>query len=181
MAILEDIELAAPCGLYCAICPDHVSNSGGDCHGCGCKRGDCAAQDRHAACAIYQCCVVEKGLEDCTACPDFPCLSLIRFTHDPLNRNHLPAMINLQRRQRMGVARWLEEERVFWQNDEHRSQWLQLQRELEEKRQQWEKRRLLVKNGGEDEEKVAGWCHFWRTLRRARGLSRVRRVSDERH
>ncbi|MGQ9627193.1 MAG: DUF3795 domain-containing protein [Anaerolineae bacterium] len=167
----EEDKLAAPCGIYCAICPAFQKE---ECHGCGCGCGDCLAQGRHSSCAIYRCCVEERGLEDCASCADFPCVPLILFTHDPLRREHLPAMLNLQRRKRFGRAEWLRRERTFWQDGERVAQWSRLQEELKEKWRNWQEGRV---NG----EEVAGWVDFWRTFRRARSLSGFSPVGDERH
>jgi hypothetical protein len=162
MSITDDVKLAAPCGLYCGICPDYEK---GICHGCGCKCANadagesCPTQQRHEVCAIYQCCVEAKGLRDCSLCSDFPCALFICFTHDPLNRTHLPALLNLQRRRRLGLARWLQEERAFWQNGENRRKWRELRKSLEGKGRAWEERKRQGKRRDED------WSHFLSTLR----------------
>ncbi len=169
----DDLKLAAPCGLYCGICPDYEQ---GICHGCGCtcanpnkrmntNEGQCAVQERHEVCPIYQCCVEAKGLRDCSACSDFPCVLFIHFTHDPLDRTHLPALMNLQRRRRLGLARWLQEERAFWQNEDNRCKWLEFRKSLEDKGRAWAERKRRSK--GRDEE----WRRFLSTLREARSLT----------
>ena len=171
-------KLAAPCGLYCGICPAFQA---GDCHGCGCRNEDCLARERHASCAIYRCCVEERGLEDCAACADFPCAPLILFTHDPVRREHLPAMLNLQRRQRLGRAEWLRRERAFWQDEERQAEWLHLQELLREKWRAWEESKLKVQSEDDDGQEIAGWGDFWRAFRRTRSLPGLRPLGDGGH
>jgi len=36
--MIENLKLAAPCGLYCRICSTFLEEI---CHGCGCEVGDC--------------------------------------------------------------------------------------------------------------------------------------------
>ncbi len=171
--VIDDLKLAAPCGLYCGICPDYEQ---GICHGCGCTCADpdertktneeeCLVQERHQGCAIYQCCVEAKGLRDCSACSDFPCVLFVCFTHDPLDRTRLPALMNLQRRRRLGLVRWLREERAFWQKEENRRKWRALRESLESKGQVWGERKRRGKRGDED------WSHFLSTLREISSLS----------
>jgi len=57
--------LATPCLLYCGSCRYLMS---GKCRGCGSK-------DREG-CEIFECCRMDKELQFCTECKDFPCLRL---------------------------------------------------------------------------------------------------------
>jgi hypothetical protein len=72
-------------------------------------------------------------MTDCTDCIGFPCAALLTFVHDSRHQERLPLMLNLQRRRRLGRARWLAEERRFWQRTESALQWARLQRVLAEK------------------------------------------------
>jgi hypothetical protein len=72
-------------------------------------------------------------MTDCTECVGFPCAVLLAFVHDSRHRERLPLMLNLQRRRRLGRARWLAEERRFWRRTESALQWARLQRVLAEK------------------------------------------------
>jgi hypothetical protein len=114
---MTDTILAAPCGLYCGNCSDLLLDK--VCHGCGC---DCA-------CAIYRCCVTEKGLESCAECEDFPCTRIIQFTYDPIWRTHLPVLENLRRIQRTGVEAWLDEQEAYWADQQRLDRWLRLHQE----------------------------------------------------
>jgi len=57
-----DSKLLGKCGFYCGYCPTYEK---GKCRGCieEHEKGDCFTRD----------CVLEKGLEVCTLCKDFPC------------------------------------------------------------------------------------------------------------
>jgi hypothetical protein len=57
-----DEMLGAACGLYCGWCPLYINT---ECKGCG--RGD------KVDCKIYKCCRVNKNLQFCSLCADFPC------------------------------------------------------------------------------------------------------------
>jgi len=127
---VTDAKLAAPCGLYCGACIDRLVHK--SCHGCGCSCGECDATKHHQQCNIYQCCVSKKKLADCSECSEFPCTQLIQFCYNPVWMHHLPVIENLKRRRTVGMERWLEEQKRFWENEWYRRAWLWLQRKCEE-------------------------------------------------
>lgn len=59
-------ELMGKCGFYCGSCPTYME---GKCTGCLLqhKKGDCFTRD----------CVIEKSLNFCGECKDFPCDTII--------------------------------------------------------------------------------------------------------
>ena len=111
--------LAAPCGLYCAICGDRAA---GECHACGCNCGHCAGTGHVEICAIAQC-VRQRGLESCAACADLPCTRLIQFTVDPIWRTHAACIENLRRRRQIGTDAWLREQEAYWADTGARASW----------------------------------------------------------
>ncbi len=117
-------SLAAPCGLYCGICMDHMS---GECHGCGCSCNTCAGQWHAEHCAIAEC-AHSKGLESCSLCGDLPCTRLTQFTVDPVWRTHAPCIENLRRRKKIGTEEWLQEQETHWQDEDNRKAWIRLYR-----------------------------------------------------
>jgi hypothetical protein len=126
----SDLTWAAPCGLYCGACIDNLEHK--SCHGCGCECGGCAAIEHHKTCNIYQCCVIQKKLNDCSECPDFPCTQLIQFCYSPVWQHHFPVIENLRRRKAIGTEEWLREQKSFWRKYEwYLRAWLWLQRECE--------------------------------------------------
>ncbi len=127
----EDSKQAAPCGLYCGACIDHLVYK--NCHGCGCNCDSCAASNHHKQCDIYECCVEQRSLEACGECEEFPCSRLIQFCYNPVWQHHLTVIENLRRRRAVGTGRWLEEQKKAWSNDWYRKKWLWLQRECEDR------------------------------------------------
>lgn len=132
--VQAEVELGAgaPCGLYCDNCP--TGHNGTSPHAC-CTWEHCPSHLEGKACEVYQCCVVKRGLNDCSECTDFPCTTLVRFNHNAQHPERLPAILNLQRRKDLGLRRWLVEERTFWQQTEISEQWGVFQQALKEKRQ----------------------------------------------
>ena len=121
--------IAAPCGLYCGTCADKPPNGTKEHHVC-CTRKHCPSGLSSSSCEIYRCCVSTRGLVDCAACIEFPCKMLLRFGHELAHPERLSIILNLQRRQTLGQARWLAEERVFWQQSDTRRQWIALRQAL---------------------------------------------------
>ncbi len=100
MKPLEGV-LAGVCGDWCGKCP----NFGLTCQGC----------TEHSECDFYRCCVLNKGLEHCGLCPDFPCLKLSEFVPDDrpgcTPGYHIDA---LKRRVEVGTEAWLAEQCAYW-------------------------------------------------------------------
>lgn len=93
-------RLAAVCGRDCEWC-DALQD--GLCCGCGYQLG----QTRRGACALFQCCVVERGLEHCGLCVDFPCQVFVSHA-PPLEVARLYKA--LRRRAEIGTIAWLDEQ-----------------------------------------------------------------------
>ena len=137
-----ELGVGAPCGLYCSNCPTGQNGTGP--HVC-CTEEYCPSPLEDKTCEVYQCCVVERGLNDCSECTDFPCVMLLRFSRDAQHPERLPAILNLQRRKDLGLERWLAEERTFWQQVEKSEQWAVVQEALKEKRQYLDEMRVRVR------------------------------------
>ena len=91
--------LAGVCGKYCGLCDEHVVHG---CSGCACQLGLTC----HGECAIFQCCVVDQGLEHCGLCEQFPCeifRSLELLDHCESRQSAL------LRRRDQGTDGWLKE------------------------------------------------------------------------
>lgn len=61
-----DERLIGKCGFYCGACPTFLK---GSCKGCVFEheKGDCFSRD----------CVIEKGLNFCGECKEFPCDTIL--------------------------------------------------------------------------------------------------------
>lgn len=90
---------AAVCGHFCGSCDAYQHRI---CCGCGYQLG----QTRRGECAIFQCCVIERGLEHCGLCLDFPCELFVRQAA-PVDVARLYK--NLRRRAEIGTLAWLDE------------------------------------------------------------------------
>ena len=68
----------SPCGALCAECGQY----GSDCSGCADIKGKVywLEYTGQSVCAVYDCCVNNKKLKNCGACPNLHCN---RFTKDP--------------------------------------------------------------------------------------------------
>jgi hypothetical protein len=93
-------KAAAVCGRYCAACDAYLDSS---CCGCGYQLG----QTCKGECAIFRCCIVERGLEHCGLCIDFPCQVFVGHA-PPLDVARLYKA--LRRRAQIGTAAWLDEQ-----------------------------------------------------------------------
>jgi hypothetical protein len=121
-------KLAAPCGIYCGACIDYLLYK--SCHGCCCKCGKCDSLEHHKQCDVYKCCVEQRRLKDCSECEDFPC-SIIQFCYNPIWLHHLPVIENLRRRKKVGIEKWLNEQKENWTNEWYLQRWLWFQKECE--------------------------------------------------
>jgi hypothetical protein len=62
------------CGLDCQTCAWREPNNCG-----GCKETN--GEPFHGTCRLASC-VKNKGFEDCSYCPEFPCSLLVEFSYD---------------------------------------------------------------------------------------------------
>lgn len=93
-------RLAAVCGRYCGACDAFVEDA---CCGCGYQLG----QARRGTCTLFECCIVERGLEHCGLCPDFACQVFVSHA-PPLDVARLYKA--LRRRAEIGTEAWLDEQ-----------------------------------------------------------------------
>jgi ferredoxin len=90
------------CGDYCGKCPNYPN----DCHGC--------IPDNHMNCHFVKCCL-NKSIEHCGFCNDFPCNTLSNFVPD--DRPECPAgyhVRNLSARKTLGTQAWLQTQHKKW-------------------------------------------------------------------
>jgi len=110
-----DSDLASACGIYCGDCEFHKEI----CPGCPVVAGKVFWTEiegvEHDSCPIYECCVIEKGLEHCGLCPDLPCEVYMDLVdpNDPVADVHKQVNIReLRRRKEIGTCAWLVEKRA---------------------------------------------------------------------
>jgi hypothetical protein len=91
-------RLAAVCGRYCGECNSFQS---GSCCGCGYQLG----RTHQGECAIFECCVADRGLEHCGLCVDFACQVFLSHATPQEVAVRYQALC---RRTRNGTDHWLE-------------------------------------------------------------------------
>lgn len=115
-------ELVAACGIYCGACGIYLATQENDnekilqyavvlnqtfeetlCDGCGAKRKSLHCFKK----CIFINCKREKGVDFCSECEKFPCMSLNEFK---LKMPHRIEIIESQTRMKeIGIGNWLEE------------------------------------------------------------------------
>ena len=110
---MQDIALAAACGLYCGDC-EYLD---GKCQG-GCNQVQgkpfWAPLFDVKVCPIYDCSVNQKHLEHCGLCPDFPCETFTSLRDPSLSDEEAMQSLrqreqDLRRRKEIGTQAWLKE------------------------------------------------------------------------
>jgi len=103
--MMEELNLAGSCGLYCGLCPRFQSTAPSRCPGCKIL---CLT----VSCKIYNCCVKKRGLTTCAECNDFPCEKNNPEAHQyDYFVTHKPCIPNLYRIKEVGLETWLGEQR----------------------------------------------------------------------
>jgi len=114
-------KLAAPCGLYCGVCGVYIAHRDNNIkfkerlttvYGVsvdGIKCEGCLSDEVFAYCQVcpIRSCTVEKSIEGCHQCNDFPC----KFIEDfplPVGKKVILRAIPTWRG--LGTERWMEEE-----------------------------------------------------------------------
>ncbi len=112
------------CGLYCGACDVLIANENNTveelanswnmdpdvlrCHGC---KSDVIAV-YCTDCGI-RACAVQKEVEYCFQCDEYPCPRLMDFRNDD-HPHHSIVLQNLGSIRTKGIDKWLEEQRVRW-------------------------------------------------------------------
>jgi hypothetical protein len=97
-------DLIGCCGLYCGLCSKYQSKAPSRC--LGCKAGE-----QHSWCSIWNCCVKKRQLETCAQCQDLSRCKILKkrkFLKDP---GWIPAPHNLRTIKKVGLEKWLEEQK----------------------------------------------------------------------
>jgi hypothetical protein len=112
------------CGLYCGACRAMLAVKNGSvdalakewdmapgdlvCHGCKSDTNAAFCRD-----CDFKECAASRGVEHCFECDDFPCETLAGFRSDEAP-HHSVVLSNSDRMREVGVARWLEEQKLRW-------------------------------------------------------------------
>ena len=103
MNVIEEFDLAGPCGIFCGLCTKYQSKAPSRC--LGCRIGE-----QHSWCSIYRCCVAKKGLTFCIECEEYPCE---RYSRRDWGTDHLSrvAQHSLSTIKKAGIEPWLKEQK----------------------------------------------------------------------
>jgi len=103
MNLVEEINLAGCCGVFCGLCAKYQSKAPSRC--IGCRLGE-----QHSWCSISRCCVMKKGFTTCAECEEYPCERYSRrgWGTDQQTR---AAQESLNSIKEVGMKDWLEEQR----------------------------------------------------------------------
>ncbi|MQY55780.1 MAG: DUF3795 domain-containing protein [Dehalococcoidia bacterium] len=103
MSVMEELNLAGCCGIFCGLCSKYQSKAPSRC--IGCRLGE-----QHSWCSIYRCCVMKKGFTTCAECQEYPCERYSRrgWGADQWSQT---AVQNLERIKGTGMKDWLKEQR----------------------------------------------------------------------
>ncbi|MGD8505224.1 MAG: DUF3795 domain-containing protein [Candidatus Bathyarchaeota archaeon] len=111
-------ELIAPCGMVCSVCSGYlalkhdVKEKGvrmAYCKGCRPRNKECAFLKKR--CEL----LLNKNVEFCYECEDFPCKNLKHIDSRYQTFFHMSLIANLQFIQEHGIDEFLENQRKKWQ------------------------------------------------------------------
>ena len=112
MNLVEEANLAGPCGLYCGLCPRFQSKAPSRCLGCKLLNED------RTFCGVFGCCVRKRDMATCANCDEYPCQRLLAKLGVEADGSgvdsfisHKPALPNLERIKEVGLETWLGEQR----------------------------------------------------------------------
>lgn len=114
---MVDNNLAAPCGIYCGFCrqylllkKDLLEERGYKigCKGCRIRNKNCAFIRRD--CSALR----KKELDYCYECEQFPCQHLQKIDSMYQERYSVNMVENLRRIKKIGVEKWLQEQKKLY-------------------------------------------------------------------
>jgi len=134
MKVQGQLNLAAPCGLYCGACSAYVASRRGDAErlqelservaryrgqnvdvkdlACdGCLSSEVIAV--YCRQCVLRACAFEKGLTHCAQCSDSPCQRITDFNNDGI-RHHSEVLGNIRRQREIGIDAWIKEQEARW-------------------------------------------------------------------
>lgn len=117
--------MTAPCGLDCFNCPMYLASLNEDlrekiaenlkipaekaqCTGCRNEKGTMAFLNMTEPCSVYRC-ILEKDLDFCCDCSDFPCDHLHPYADKASGFPHNTKVFNLCLIKKMGLEAWAAE------------------------------------------------------------------------
>jgi hypothetical protein len=104
--------LIAPCGMNCRLCRAYVRDK----NACpGCRGGDSSKSKSCLACHIKNCEKIVSGkIKYCFGCDSFPCARLNHLDKRYRTKYGMSMIENLNAVRRMGIRRFIENEKKRW-------------------------------------------------------------------
>ncbi|TXT58159.1 MAG: hypothetical protein BAJALOKI2v1_430026 [Promethearchaeota archaeon] len=106
MKISKKFEIAAPCGIICDPCPFYLEEKEIKCEGCLKNKGDIFWGE----CKIAKC-AIEKEMEHCGLCVEFPCERIISQYDPNKPKGEQEAIFRVGQlaiRKKIGTKEWLK-------------------------------------------------------------------------
>jgi hypothetical protein len=104
---LKNHETIGCCGIDCGLCPKYYTNGDSACPGCG----GFDFKIKHPSCG-YLTCVIKKGLEVCSDCPEYPCK---RFDGEKKGFDsfvtHKKVFVNLDNIKSYGIGQFIKSQK----------------------------------------------------------------------
>ena len=117
MGLMSEINLVAPCGIYCGACRSYLiqkknlfkeKNRKSGCLGCRIRNKNCAFIKR-------DCPPIRKGEYDfCYECESFPCDNLKKIDNTYITRYNVSPIKNLKRLNDIGIEAWIQEKKDLY-------------------------------------------------------------------
>ncbi len=112
-----DINLAAPCGIYCGMCRAFLVKKKDQLEQRGFKQGCDGCRVRFKKCAfIRRDCkpLLKKEIDFCHECDKFPCQNLKKLDEEYRERWSVNLVENLKRIKEIGADKWLVEQKELY-------------------------------------------------------------------
>lgn len=113
----KEINLAAPCGMYCGTCRHYLARSKGLLKERGLKHGceGCRIKDKNCAWIKKDCVSLrKKEIDFCFECKEFPCMNLKKLDQRYSCNYKVSLVGNLLRIKKIGAKQWLKEQANKW-------------------------------------------------------------------
>jgi len=112
-----DINLAAPCGIYCGACRQYLLWKKNLLEERGYKVGCKGCRIRNKICVFIRrdCSLIKKKeIEFCFECEGFPCEKLKKIDNYYQEKYFVNMINNLKRIKEIGAKKWLKEQERFY-------------------------------------------------------------------
>ncbi len=114
---LKEMNLAAPCGMYCGTCRAYLLLTKNLLEKWGYKQGCLGCRIRNKNCVFiksYCSLLKNQEIDFCFECDKFPCTNRGKIDRMYKNKYNIDLIGNLQRLKELGLKEWLKEQENKW-------------------------------------------------------------------